>query len=375
MRCLVSRKNDSDSWCRMQPFIPHKYHLKSGNTRITNRWYKKYVGTHNQVTTTAKSCSSSHHQRELCIIISKIHPILQLSSYQDLPGTRRHSDCICYRSGIHPRSLLHQGSPSSCGFSLCYSGSSDPLQNLQAATYYLMRGIKRVQGGKKKKRKRAPITPSMLKTININLFNSSHVYEDKVMLWAALLTAFYGFLRVSEYTSDRKKTFDPTTTLLFSDMHFTSDGSVTILLKASKTDPFRDGVMLRIAPNGSSLCPVQALRHFYYCHPSKTGPLFTFQNGRFLSRSDVNSLLVSTTDGVANISSHSLRIGAASTAAAAGCPKWLIQALGRWSSDCFRAYIRIPRKTIKNTSKILASCNETNIERFDPDTLFPWFPD
>ena len=198
-----------------------------------------------------------------------------------------------------------------------------------------MRGIKRVQGGKKKKRKGAPITPTMLKTININLFNSSHVYEDKVMLWAALLTAFYGFLRVSEYTSARKKTFDPTTTLLFSDMNFMSDGSVTLLLKTSKTDPFRDGVMLRIAPNGSSLCPIQALRHLYYCHPSKSGPLFTFQNGRFLSRSDVNSLLLSTTQGVANISSHSLRIGAASTAVAAGCPKWLIQALGRCSSDCF----------------------------------------
>ena len=256
------------------------------------------------------------------------------------------------------------------GFHCAIQGQAIPFKTFKRL-YYLMRGIKRVQGGKRKKRKRAPITPSMLKSININLFNSSHVYEDKVMLWAALLTAFYGFLRVSEFTSARKKTFDPTTRLPFSDMNFASDGSVTLLIKTSKTDPFRDGVMLRIAPNGSSLCPVEALRHLYYCHPSKAGPLFTFQNGRFLSRSDVNSLLVSTTDGAANISSHSLRIGAASTAAAAGCPKWLIQALGRWSSDCFRAYIRIPRATIKNTSKILASCNATDIKRFDPDTLFP----
>ena len=189
------------------------------------------------------------------------------------------------------------------------------------------------------------------------------------MLWAALLTAFYGFLRVSEYTSLYKKSYDSTTTLLFSDMTFTSDGAVIIYIKASKTDPFRQGVPLRIESNGSSLCPVAALRHFSRVHPSRRGPLFTFHNGCFLSRKDVNFLLVSTTEGLANISSHSLRIGAASTAAAAGCPKWLIQALGRWSSDCFRDYIRIPSSTIKKTSKKLAKCTSADIDSFDPDTL------
>ena len=235
--------------------------------------------------------------------------------------------------------------------------------------YYLLRGIRRSQGKKGKRKKRAPITPSLLKTININLFNSGRLYEDKLMLWAALLTAFYAFLRVSEYTSLHKKSFDPSSTLLFSDMTFTNDGAVVIYIKASKTDPFRQGVPLRIEPNGSSLCPVVALRHHSRTHPSRTGPLFTFQNGRYLSRKDVNSLLVSTTEGLANISSHSLRIGAASTAAAAGCPKWLIQALGRWSSDCFRDYIRIPTSTIKKTSNQLAKCTSTDIDSFDPDTL------
>ena len=235
--------------------------------------------------------------------------------------------------------------------------------------YYLMRGIKRAQGSKKRKKKRAPITPALLKTIKDNLFNSGRLYEDKLMLWAALLTAFYGFLRVSEYTSLRKKSFDPSSTLLFNDMTFTRNGAVVIYIKASKTDPFREGVPLRLEPNGSSLCPVAALRHYARAHPSRAGPLFTFQNGRFLSRKDVNTLLINTTEGTANISSHSLRIGAASTAAAAGCPKWLIQALGRWTSDCFRHYIRIPKSTIKNTSRRLAKCTSSHIESFDPNTL------
>ena len=235
--------------------------------------------------------------------------------------------------------------------------------------YYVLRGIKRSQGKSKKRRKRAPITPYMLKSINRNLFNSGRLYEDKLMLWAALLTAFYGFLRVSEYTSSHKKSYDPMSTLLFADLTFTRQGAVSLFIKASKTYPFRVGVPLRLEPNGSSLCPVVALRHYVAVHPSKTGPLFTFNNGRFLSRKDMNALLSATTNGMANISSHSLRIGAASTAAAAGCPKWLIQALGRWSSDCFREYIRVPKLTIQNTSKQLARCTAADIDCFDPDTL------
>ena len=235
--------------------------------------------------------------------------------------------------------------------------------------YYLLRGIKRTQGKKHRKKKRAPITPSTLKKINAHLFRSSRPYKDKVMLWAALLTAFYGFLRVSEYTSYRKTTYDPATTLLYKDITFRSDGSISLFIKKSKTDPFRQGVMLRIAKNNSRLCPVNALRHLATIHPSKSGPLFTFTNGRYLSRRDVNKLLVESTGGKMNISSHSLRIGAASTAAAAGCPKWLIQALGRWSSDCFRQYIRIPKDTIDKTSSILARCKATDMDSFDPDTL------
>ena len=152
-------------------------------------------------------------------------------------------------------------------------------------------------------------------------------------------------------------------------MTFKDDGAANLFIKRSKTDPFRQGVLLRIAENRSALCPVNALRLLARIHPTKNGPLFTFANGRFLTRRDINKVLVESTNGRITVSSHSLRIGAASTAAAAGCPKWLIQALGRWSSDCFREYIRVPKKTIDNTSKILAKCDAIDIQSFDPDTL------
>ena len=42
-----------------------------------------------------------------------------------------------------------------------------------------------------------------------------------------------------------------------------------------------------------------------------------------------------------NISSHSLRIGAATAAAAAGIPHATIQVLGRWTSDAYKSYVRM----------------------------------
>ena len=61
------------------------------------------------------------------------------------------------------------------------------------------------------------------------------------------------------------------------------------------------------------------------------------------------------------------RIGAATTAAAAGFPRWLIQALGRWTSNCYREYIRIPPQTLQDVSTSLAKIYPNPQVPFDPD--------
>ena len=147
------------------------------------------------------------------------------------------------------------------------------------------------------------------------------------MLWATMLTAFFGFLRVSEYTSAFVSSYDPSTTLCYKDVQF-KDNQINIKIKASKTDPFQAGSVIRVASNNSLLCPVKALQQYMCVHLSKKGPLFTFQGGKFLTRRDISSALQEflshKTPGLSHI--H-LGLGA-STAASAGYSRWLIQSLG-----------------------------------------------
>ena len=231
--------------------------------------------------------------------------------------------------------------------------------------YLLLKGIKRAHGKKYQLPKRQPITPYLLNLIRVNLFNSSRAYEDKLMLWAALTTAFFGFLRVSEYTSTHRTKYDPQSTLLYTDLTLDND-IANVNIKASKTDPFREGTIIRLAGNDSTLCPINALREYLAVHPTNSGPLFTFKNNKFLTRKEMNSLLSDLTDGLANTTSHSLRIGAATTAAAMGCPRWLIMSLGRWSSDCYRRYIRVSNHAIINASHVLANCTNPITQIFNP---------
>ena len=185
-----------------------------------------------------------------------------------------------------------------------------------------------------------------------------------------MLTAFYGFLRVSEYTASHIRKYNPSTTLCFQDIAVQPHGAISVHIKSSKTDPFRKGTTIHLYQNNSPLCPVTALKKFLSSHPTRSGPLFTWHDGRYLTRSGLAAVLAKIKpQHITSMSSHSFRIGAATTAAASGYPRWLIQALGRWSSNCYRDYIRIPHTTLQNVSTSLANNINTPRAPFDPDNI------
>ena len=210
---------------------------------------------------------------------------------------------------------------------------------------------------------RYPITITILNSIFHYFHPPLSCNVDHIVLWAAFTLAFFGFLRSSEFTCN-SGIFDPTVHLCPSDITFIpniqSPNHMFVTIKQSKTDPFRQGCTLTIARSTDSVCSVMAMRDYLLQRsPAATGPLFMFTNGQWLSRASLTKELRSTLQHCGlpakHYYSHSFRIGAATTTAAAGVPSWLIKVFGRWSSDCYERYIRTPQETLLAIPKKLAT--------------------
>ena len=144
------------------------------------------------------------------------------------------------------------------------------------------------------------------------------------MLWGVFTVAFYGFFRVSELLK----------TLHWSDIVL-STTKMSVTLHQSKTDPFRRGQTIQIFSTGSSTCPSKAMTIYSRIVKSINSDDPVFCAGRFnpLTQQQlykaIRHLLQQKGVNQINYASHSFRIGAVTTAAAAaGLPAWLIKTLG-----------------------------------------------
>ena len=170
-----------------------------------------------------------------------------------------------------------------------------------------------------------------------------------LMIWAAMATCVFGFLWAGEVCCPSASDYDPTWHLCVSDMALDSHLAPTrlfITIKASKTDPFRQGVTITLGKTGQQLCPMSAILLYVAMRGDDPGPLFRFADGSFLMRgkfvSEVRQRLMAAKIDPAPYSGHSFRIGAATTAARAGMDATMIQTLGRWKSSACHLYIKFP---------------------------------
>ena len=182
------------------------------------------------------------------------------------------------------------------------------------------------------------------------------------MLWAAFLVCFFGFLRSGEITVPDASSYDPSVHLNFSDIAADIPHSPTIMqikLKASKTDPFRQGVDVHIGKTNNALRPVTALLNYLSIRGNIPGLLFHFEDHTPLTKSKFTSefrrLLNQAGIDSTSYAGHSFRVGAASTAASAGIEDSLIQTLGRWKSNAYLTYVRLPPENLAAISSLLSN--------------------
>ena len=139
----------------------------------------------------------------------------------------------------------------------------DPQMTSMVTLQYTLRGIKRVQStsGSNRPRPRLPITSAIMKTLKKSWEAQSPSY-NATMLWAAACTCYFGFLRSGEATVPSNTSYDPAVHLSVADVSVDSPANpkvVSIRIKASKTDPFREGVSIFLGKTTSEICPVAAL--------------------------------------------------------------------------------------------------------------------
>ena len=191
------------------------------------------------------------------------------------------------------------------------------------------------------------------------IISSNSGYGDAM---GSMLLGFFWFLRTGEMTVPNDQNYDPSCHLSVGDVAVDNPRAPTLLrvsIKQSKTDPFRKGIDLYMGRTGTEVCPVAAMLKYLVARGSQAGPLFRFEDGRFLTRqrfvSAVRAALSEAGVDESKYGGHSFRIGAATTAAEKGLEDSVIKTLGRWRSLAYLDYIRLPRAQLANYSRVLCS--------------------
>ena len=170
-------------------------------------------------------------------------------------------------------------------------------QQLTPRIQLILRGIKKHQASTHSPRIRLPITIQILHSIR-RLLSQKPRSHANTMLWAACSLAFFGFLRVSEFTILQEGLYDSSCHLSLQDIAIDSRDTprlLQVVLKQSKMDPFRQGVTLYVGATDCTICPIKAVLSYLAIRGGHTGPLFITQSGKGLTRhmftTELDSLL------------------------------------------------------------------------------------
>jgi len=139
----------------------------------------------------------------------------------------------------------------------------------------VLRGIRKERARTQPQRVCLPITVHIMTQIYSVLEKSPTDYQS-IMPWAACCTTFFGILRVREMTVPSKEAYDSSVHLSLDDVALDSRSNPTIIwlmIKQSKTDPFRMDVNLCLGHTASVVGPVKVVLPYLAIHGSSPGPL------------------------------------------------------------------------------------------------------
>ena len=255
-------------------------------------------------------------------------------------------------------------------------GGEAPLFRLRALT----KGLRRDRGDGKVLRRWGVRTQDLARALETQLAGGSAVEQN----WRAALTvAFCGLLRGGEFAMQDGEVFDSVRHLTRADVRFFWEGGVLhagVMIRQLKTTRFAGkDVEVVLRGGGRLFDPVAELKRLidldYVPHDKRaTTPLFRDANGEAFTVRSVRDMVKALMEAVGcdpdRFGAHSLRIGGATAALAAGVPPEVIRAMGRWSSEVYQIYMRLSREAATRVSCVVASTAFHDMERgFQTDGL------
>lgn len=205
---------------------------------------------------------------------------------------------------------------------------------------------------------RLPISGPLLSRLLDSISPSSPLGRS---LRAALALGFFGLLRAGEFCFKGS----PYTPLLRRHVSW-FPSYFSVLLERSKTDRLQRGVTVKVYRSLAPICPVALLSEAWLASPlqSLDAPLLQDDRGLPLSYRMLHHLIKSRSREFgldpSAFGTHSLRIGGTSQLAASNFSEAQIQALGRWTSECYQRYLRLPDSFFEQAASSLgSSCSST----------------
>ncbi|CAC5398468.1 unnamed protein product [Mytilus coruscus] len=253
----------------------------------------------------------------------------------------KYSTIKLYLAGIRNFSIAN------CSVNPLVDSVGKPLLRLQN----ILNGIKKTEN--KSVRQKLPITYSVLHQIYQHLQKGIFDPHLDFTISTASVIGFFGFLRCSEFTC--KQSFNSALNLTMHDVVFVSDCQVNLRLKASKTNIFRHGVIIKLFKTNYNICPYVQLSKYVTSRKlngaTDNDPLLDDSSNLALRRSlfidKLKAILTHLGLNADKYNGNSFRIGAATTCSSNGISDHMIQTLGHWKSYCYTRYIRTSEVDIR----------------------------
>jgi hypothetical protein len=202
--------------------------------------------------------------------------------------------------------------------------------------------------------KRLPMTITVMKLLKEEIRRWEVGIEQKLLTWAIATVAFHGAFRIHELLNKQEGEFDPDFALLGKDVRVKTEEAGTrrieVRLKCPKENRSGKEVVVDIFESGGTLCPVKAFTRWQEKRQPEDGlPIFRDERGVPVTGKKMNSwlqtLLKKHVDyDKARFTGHSFRIGLATTLGTLGFSTDDIKEAGRWSSNAYEVYMKLPRK-------------------------------